>query len=328
MSLVDKQVFINELRDQLSSEFTLTMLEKITVAVENQFSYYQLERRQDVSGQEDFEDILSMYLDTKRIEGRSEKTLIRYRYIINRFRNTDSTPIRNMTVYNLRQYLANEKRRGISDNTLRGEREIFRSFFGWANREGLLQNNPAGNLNAIKCKKEVKLPYSDVDIERLKEACTTARDKALITFLLSTGCRISEVCDLNRKDIDFRNLECTVLGKGNKERIVYIDSIAAMQLQNYLNGRHDNDEALFIGKGTQRLNPGGVRKRLNEIGERAGVENVHPHRFRRTLATNLINHGMPIQEVAAILGHEKIDTTMTYVYVDRQNVKISYKKYS
>lgn len=202
------------------------------------------------------------------------------------------------------------------------------SFFGWVQREGLIPNNPCGNLSTIKCGKEVRLPFSDVDIERLKETCETARDKALIAFLLSTGCRVGEVCGLNRADIDFANLECTVLGKGNKERTVYLDNVAAMQLRIYLNTRTDTCEALFAGKGSERLQAGGIRKRLNEIGEKAGVENVHPHRFRRTLATTLINHGMPIQEVAKILGHEKIDTTMTYVYIDKTNVKNAYRRYA
>ncbi len=327
MSVVAKQLFISDLTEQLESMLTVKTMTEVINAVNEVFNQYRLERCEEQIGQQDFEDILTSFINAKRVEGKSEKTLIRYEYIINRFREHDSTPIRKITVYNLRDYFSSEKKRGISDSTLEGIREVFSSFFGWSYREGLIPNNPIGNLSSIKCRKEVRMPYSDVDIERLKEACRSTRDKAIITFLISTGCRISEVCGLDRRDIDFQNLECTVLGKGNKERTVYLDSVAAMQLQKYLSERKDNDPALFVGKGTERLHPGGVRKRLNEIGETAGVENVHPHRFRRTLATNLINHGMPIQEVANILGHEKINTTMTYVYIDKQNVKNSYRKY-
>jgi site-specific recombinase XerD len=145
--------------------------------------------------------------------------------------------------------------------------------------------------------------------------------------LLSTGCRISEICALNRNDIDIVNKEILVLGKGNKERTVFIDDVTAMLLQRYLEERKDDSEALFVGKGTSRLKPGGIRKILNAVATKAGVENTHPHRFRRTLATSLIDHGMPIQEVAAILGHEKLDTTMKYVYLNKTHVKNSYNKY-
>ena len=154
------------------------------------------------------------------------------------------------------------------------------------------------------------------------------RDKAIVCLLLSTGCRISELCALNRGDVDFQNKQCAVLGKGNKERTVYLDSVASMILKRYLKSRTDFSQALFVGKGTERLTPGGVRFMMKTLEEDSGVENVHPHRFRRTLATNLLNRGMPIQEVAKILGHEKLDTTMMYAFVDEQNVKASYCKYS
>ena len=145
---------------------------------------------------------------------------------------------------------------------------------------------------------------------------------------MSTGCRISEMTQLNRNDIDLTNLECTVLGKGNKERTVYLDPVAAMLIRDYLNERIDDYPALFIGKGTDRISPHGVRFMLNKVAEKSSVDHVHPHKFRRTLATNLIRHGMPIQEVASILGHDKLDTTMQYVVLDKTEVKHSYMKYA
>lgn len=328
MSIIAKQTFIAELRERLRTKMTLAEIEELSREISEQLTYYKMERVEEDDGRNEFEEFLSLFINTKRIEGRSEKTLDRYAYILKRYKETDPTPIHKITVYNIRQYLAKEKTRGIADSTLQGYRDVFSAFFGWIHRERLIPLNPCANLNPIKCKKEIRLPYTSVEIERLKEVCSSVRDKAIICFLLSTGCRISEVCGLNRADVDFNNLECTVLGKGNKERTVYLNSVAAMQLQKYLDSREDDGEALFIGKGTSRMQPGGIRKCLRVIGDRAGVPNVHPHRFRRTLATNLIKHGMPIQEVANILGHEKLDTTMMYVYLDKQSVKNSYKKYS
>lgn len=202
------------------------------------------------------------------------------------------------------------------------------SFFGWLQKEGLIPANPCANLGAIKCAKVVREPYSATDIERLKEACSSLRDRAIIMFLLSSGCRISEVCGLNRNDIDMASAECTVLGKGNKERVVYLDSVALMLLRRYLASRKDAHNALFVGLRGERLQPGGVRAMLKQLEAKTGVPNVHPHRFRRTLATNLIARGMPIQEVAAILGHDKLDTTMKYVYLEKSNIKNSFAKYA
>lgn len=237
-------------------------------------------------------------------------------------------PLRKVTVYHLRSYLMTLRNKGDKDSTVKSVREVLCAFFGWLYKEGLLERNPCSNLSPIKCAKVVRLPYSDVELERIKEACRTPRDKAIVSFLLSTGCRIGEMCALNRDDIDMVNAECIVHGKGNKERKVYINPVAMMNLKAYFGMRKDLCSALFVGKGTDRITPGGVRFMLRKIEERSGVENVHPHRFRRTLATNLINRGMPIQEVAAVLGHDKLDTTMKYVYIDGRSLKTAYLKYA
>jgi site-specific recombinase XerD len=231
-------------------------------------------------------------------------------------------------VYHLRRWLADEKARGISDRTLEGDRQVFSSYFGWLHREGLIASNPVGNLGAIKYQKKEKDIFSDTDIERMKFGAACVRDRAIVHFLRATGCRISEMTQLNRDDVDFANLECRVLGKGNKERTVYLDAVAAMVLQSYLKSRTDACPALFIGKGSDRLTPGGVRFMLSKLGQSSQVQHVHPHKFRRTTATNLIRHGMPIQEVAAILGHDKLDTTMQYVVLDKSIIKSSYQKYA
>ena len=281
----------------------------------------------DESNDFESEELLNTFLNAKRLEGRSDKTIARYEYIIRKMQNSIKTPIRKISVFHLRNYLSNEKVRGVSDSTLDGIRQVLSAYFGWLQKECLITVNPAINLSPIKSTKKVRKPYSAIDIEKLKECCTNNRDRAIIAILLSTGCRISEICQLNRNDIDFANKEITVLGKGNKERTVFIDDVTVMLLQRYLNERKDGYEALFVGKGTDRLKQGGVRKLLHTVADKAGVDNTHPHRFRRTLATSLIDHGMPIQEVAAILGHEKLDTTMRYVYISKSNVKNSYNKY-
>ena len=327
MPIVDKQLFTNEFRERLSDKLTAKDIEVVLGELTYTMSYYDMLRRADDSGEKEFGDMMNLFLNTKRIEGKSENTLAGYEYLLTRFRKKDKTPIRQITVYNLRQWLAEEKARGVSDKTLQGNRYVFTSFFGWLYKEGLLSFNPCSNLMPIKCKKEIKKPYSEIDLELLREVFSTPRDKALVSFLMSTGCRVSEVCGLNKDDLDFVNLECTVCGKGDKERVVYFNEVTAMHLKDYFSTRTDDSEALFVGKGTTRLTPHGVRERLKRLSLKAGVANVHPHRFRRTLATNLISHGMPIQEVQAVLGHERIDTTMTYCYVDKQAVKSSYKRY-
>lgn len=220
------------------------------------------------------------------------------------------------------------KNKGLADSTLEGQREIFSSYFNWLARECLIRNNPIANLGPIKCAKKVRLGYTDVDLEKLKSKCNSKRDKAIVCFLISTGCRISEMTGLNIGNVDFANKECTVLGKGNKEKTVYLDAISCMTLNDYLAERTDRNTALFVTqRGAKRLQPGSVRIMLKKVGALADVENVHPHKFRRTFATNLARRGMPLQEVAVILGHEKIDTTMKYCVIDKTTVKNDYLKF-
>ena len=327
MSIANKQMLLREMEEKLGDVVTANDLTSIMGILSECLSVYEVNKSEDTSYDAESEELLAAFLDTKRIEGRSDKTLERYEYLIRRVYESINVPIRKISVFHLRKYLADEKARGISDGTLDGIRQVLSSYFGWLQKEGLLTENPTVNLGAIKATKRVRKPFTSVDIERLKECCTCDRDKAIISFLLSTGCRISEVCALNRDSVDFHKLEVVVLGKGSKERTVYLDEVTSMLLRRYLLQRKDECEALFVGKG-ERLHPGGVRRMLNRVAARAGVENVHPHRCRRTLATNLIDHGMPIQEVAAILGHDKLDTTMKYVYQSSENIKSSYRRYA
>lgn len=326
MSIESKALFLRSLEDILSREVPARTMQQILCQVSDQLAGYDMEANAEAAPEKD--DLLEAYLAAIQISGRSPKTVERYRYLITRLASAVHVPVRKITVYHLRAYLAQEKARGISDRTLDGMRQVYSAFFGWLYREQLIESNPAANLGTIKYQKKVRDVYSDIDLERLKRDCSSVRDLAIILFLMSTGCRISEMTGLNRDDVDLQSLEVLVLGKGNKERTVYLSPFAAETIRRYLAGRTDPFEALFVGKGTKRLTPAAVRKMLRTLADRAHVQHVHPHKFRRTLATNLIRHGMPIQEVASILGHDKLDTTMQYVVLDKADVKNAYRKYA
>lgn len=328
MSVAAKQTLIKTLCCRLGDVVTANQLSEIEMALNIELANYEIECIERVESDSDTQDFLDAFFAAKELEGRSKKTIRLYSNLLYRFFEDTHTPIRQITVFHLRAHLQHEKERGISDKTLEGQRSIFCSFFGWLHKEGLLPNNPTANLAPIKCAKIVRLPFTEVEIEKLRENCSCTRDKAIVSFLLATGCRISEVVALNRDDIDFKSGKLVVFGKGAKERQVYLTDVAIMYLQRYLMERTDDFPALFITRQNTRISPNGVRKMLHQVEERSGVENVHPHRFRRTLATSLISHGMPIQEVAAVLGHDKLDTTMTYVYLSNDNIHNNYRKFA
>ena len=325
MAIEAKAVLLKGLEQQLSTQITAADMARVLSAVSDQLAAFDVSQ---TAAEDTQDDLLDAYVAAMRIEGRSEKTIARYTYLIGRMMESVKVNTRSITVYHLRQYLASEKARGISDRTLESNRQVYNAYFNWLFREKLIDDNPVANLGAIKCAKKIKAVFSEADIERMKFCCKTIRDRAILAFMLSTGCRISEMCQLNRDDVDLNTMECRVLGKGNKERIVFLDQVAAMLLREYLAQRTDDSPALFVGRLTNRLSPNGVRKMLSVISESSTVERVHPHKFRRTLATSLIRHGMPIQEVAAILGHDKLDTTMQYVIMDKTDVKNAYRRYA
>ena len=329
MSIISKQTFIGEVKEWLSDKLTAKDSDAVLRGITELLGVYEMERcKSEEENQKEFSEMMELFFSAKSVEGMSKNTMYQYRYNLDKFREFDNTPIRQLTVFNFRQYLAKEKKRGLSDATLANQRCSFHSFFGWLYREGLLPADPCANLSPIKRLREVKLPFSDVELEKIRSACENPRETALVSYLLSTGCRVSEVVGTNYEDIDFQRLQLKVVGKGNKERLVYLNPVASMHLQTYLRSRKDNDSALFVGKGDKRFQKGGIELCLKKIGERAGVENVHPHRFRRTLATTLAARGMPIQEIQKILGHSKIETTMRYINVSDSQVQVSFRKYA
>ncbi len=328
MSITDKTILIRKIASELGEELSDDQLNRAMRIISSSINQYDVVPAAGAPYSISNAELISAYLSAKEIEGRSKKTIEHYRYCINRMVNSVQMPLSEMTVFHLRRYLMDVRASGSSERTVEGYRTVFHSFFGWLNREGLLENNPCANISAIKYPKMIRNSFSETDIERLSEACETNRDRAILYFLLSSGCRISEVCALNRADVDFAALQCIVNGKGAKQRKVYISDVAAMYLLRYFADRKDDLPSLFVGKGTERMTPGGVRALLKRLEQKSGVENVHPHRFRRTLATNLINHGMGIQEVAVILGHDRLETTMKYLYITEDNVRNSYHKYA
>ena len=279
-----KQTFLSQVRHRSAEELTAADLNRLTEILSDVLEGYRMEALK-VEWSAGDDDLISSFVASLNVQGRSQKTIDRYVYVIGRFMKFANTSARNVTVYHIRDWLAAEKKRGIQESTLEGNRTVLSSYFSWLFREGLIEKNPIVNVGVIKVPKKQKKTYTDIDFEKLNQCCRTIRDRAIIHFLRSTGCRISEMCGLDRDTVDLDALECVVHGKGNKDRTVYLDAVA-------------------------------------------GVDHVHPHKFRRTLATDLARHGMPIQEVASLLGHEKLDTTMRYVVLNREDMKFDYRRFA
>lgn len=328
MAIDARQNMLNMIENGCAGILTVRDMPKVLRVINEVLDGFSVTQLHDEALNSGDDDLLGAFVASLKVSGRSEKTIVRYEYIIKRFMAYAKVRTRSVNVYHIRLWLSAEKERGIQDSTLEGNRQVLSSYFGWLHREGLIERNPMGNVGTIKVPKKLKKTYSGVDLERLNQACGCIRDRAILHFLRATGCRISEMTELNRNAVDLERLECIVHGKGDKERRVYLDDVAGEILREYLASRTDNEEALFIGKRLERLHPGGVRDMLKKLGKSAGVDHVHPHKFRRTKATDLTRHGMQIQEVAALLGHDKLDTTMRYVVLNNDDIKSSYRRYA
>ena len=334
MAIDAKQSFLNEIEKQCADKLTVTGMNDVLRIISDILMDFDMRKLACHRWNMKQDDMLQAFVDSMHVQGRSEKTIERYKYIIGRFMKFTKVQTRNINVYHIRNWIASEKARGIQDSTLEGNRQVLSSFFGWLHREGLIEKNPVVNIGTIKSQKKQRKTYTSTDIERLYQGCEllqgreALRDKAIVHFLRSTGCRISEMTSLNRDAVDLKSLECVVHGKGNKDRTVYMDEVAGLILNQYLQSRKDLNPALFVGKGDKRLEADGVRCMLKRLGKASGVEHVHPHKFRRTLATGLARHGMPIQEICSLLGHEKIETTMHYVNVNKDDTKMDYRRFA
>ena len=273
---------------------------------------------------------LQMFLDAKRIEGCSERTLQYYRVTVERLLQTVTTPIRKICTEEIREYLSGYQQiNGCGKVTVDNIRRNISSFFSWLEEEDYILKSPMRRIHKIKTKQPVKEIISDEAIEQLRDHCTCVRDLAMIDLLYSTGMRVGELVNLNIADVNFEARECVVFGKGDKERRVYFDAKAKLHLQNYLRRRQDDNPALFVTLDAPhaRLKISGVEVRLRRLGRSLNLYKIHPHKFRRTMATRAIDKGMPIEQVQKILGHSQIDTTMQYAMVNQTNVKTSHQKF-
>lgn len=273
---------------------------------------------------------LSMFLNAKKIEGCSDRTLSYYETTIAKLLSNFSEPIRKVTTDEIRGYLANYQTiNNCSKVTIDNVRRNISSFFTWLEEEDYIIKSLMHRIHKIKTVKMVKEIISDEEIEKLRDSCDNLRDLAIIDLLYSTGIRIGELVRLNIDDINFEERECVVLGKGDKERKVYFDAKTKIHLQGYINNRSDNNPALFVTLDApyDRLKISGVEIRLRSLGRELGINRIHPHKFRRTMATRAIDKGMPIEQVQRLLGHSQIDTTMHYAIVNQTNVKVSHRKF-
>ena len=303
--------------------------EKLRDVLQYTFAKYEINGKvtEDKEVEQNF---VELFLSAKRIEGCSEKSLKYYQATIDKMLDELNKDVKRISTDDVRTYLIRyQERKKSSKVTIDNIRRILSSFFSWLEDEDYILKSPVRRIHKIKTRTNIKETYSDEALEMMRDNCKEVRDLAIIDMLASTGMRVGEMVLLNRNDIDFNERECIVFGKGSKERVVYFDARTKIHLQNYLESRKDNNPALFVSLKSphERLKVGGVEVRLREFGKQLGLNKVHPHKFRRTLATMAIDKGMPIEQLQQLLGHRKIDTTLQYAMVKQSNVKIAHRKY-
>ena len=307
--------------NEMAEYLTVSQMKKLQEVILRTFSENELEKQQ-ISN----EEFLKMFLDAKRVEGCSERTIQYYKVTAEHMLSQTEKEIRKITTDEMRSYLADyQKRNNCSNVTIDNIRRNISSFFTWLEEEDYILKSPMRRIHKIKTKTVVKSVITDEGIEQLRDHCTQIRDLAMIDLLYSTGIRVGELVNLNIGDINFEERECVVYGKGDKERRVYFDAKAKVHLIEYIESRKDKNPALFVTLDApyDRLKISGVEIRLRQLGRELGLERIHPHKFR----TRAIDKGMPIEQVQKILGHSQIDTTMQYAMVNQNNVKASHQKY-
>ena len=324
-----KEQLISQVQQQMLPYLNNEQLSKLRAAME--YCLHGLEITETDQPQEQEQpNAVAAFIAAKRIEGCSEKTLTYYRKTIEAMTAGIGKTPQQITTDDIRQYLtAYQVQRKSSKVTIDNIRRILATFYSWLEDEDYIVKSPVRRIHKVKTAKTIKDTYTDEALELMRDNCGTLRDLAIIDLLASSGMRVGEMVALNRDDINFNERECVVFGKGSKQRLVYFDARTKIHLQNYLDSRTDSDPALFVTLRApfQRLQIGGVEVRLRELGKRLLIPKVHPHKFRRTLATSAIDKGMPIEQVQQLLGHQKIDTTMHYAMVKQQNVKLAHRKY-
>lgn len=324
-----KQKLINDVVQAMLPYLSNAQLERLQEILQHTLWNYEVNAAPE-KDEEKEQNLLGLFLAAKRIEGCSEKSLKYYETTIRTMKIGIGKEIKHIQTEDIRSYLTEyQKQKNSSRVTIDNIRRILSSFFAWLEDEDYILKSPVRRIHKVKTTSNIKETYSDEALELMRDNCTEIRDLAMIDMLASTGMRVGEMVLLNIADIDFNERECVVFGKGNKERIVYFDARTKIHLQNYLRSRQDNSPALFVTLKAphKRLTIGGIEIRLRTFGKRLGLNKVHPHKFRRTLATMAIDKGMPIEQLQQLLGHRRIDTTLQYAMVKQSNVKLAHRKY-
>ena len=323
-----KNSLIRTINSEMNSYLNNYQLEKLNEILE--YNFYNYEVVEIEENKKDFDDYTGLFIASKKVEGCSERTLNYYQTTIDNMLQVIDKNIKTIDTNDLRSYLTNyQNKNNCSKVTIDNVRRILSSFFSWLEDEDYIIKSPIRRIHKIKTTKIIRETYTDETIEKLRDGCEEIRDLALIDFLSSTGVRVGELVKLNREDINFEERSCIVFGKGSKEREVYFDARTKLHLEKYLSMRNDNNPALFVSllAPYDRLEISGIEIRLRKLGNDLELQRVHPHKFRRTMATKAIDKGMPIEQVQRLLGHAKIDTTLQYAMVNQNNVKISHHKY-
>lgn len=325
--------FVNDVLRDMLAYLDNGQAEQLRRVLKHNLSGYEIQRRSNSTTEDASTEntrLTDAFLSAKRIEGCSEKSLSYYRKTIETMSEKIGKGITHITTNDLRSYLTDyQTERKSSKVTIDNIRRILSSFFSWLEDEDYILKSPVRRIHKVKTAVTIKETYTDEALETMRDHCDSLRDLALIDMLASTGMRVGELVLLNRDDIDFEERECVVFGKGSKERMVYFDARTKIHLQNYLAQRTDSNNALFVSLKApyERLQIGGVESRLRELGKRLSLPRVHPHKFRRTLATMAIDKGMPVEQLQRLLGHQRIDTTLQYAMVKQSNVKMAHRKY-
>lgn len=325
-----KQQIISEVVQQMLPHLDNAQMQQLQTVLENALFGCEITVQTEKKDTDDNPKLIDAFVAAKRIEGCSEKTLKYYRTTIETMVISIDKGIRHIQTEDLRSYLTDYQSKNQSSRvTIDNIRRILSSFFSWLEDEDYILKSPVRRIHKVKTATNIKETYTDEDLEKMRDNCTELRDVAMIDMLASTGMRIGEMVLLNKADINFNERECVVFGKGDKERIVYFDARAKIHLQNYIDSRIDDNPALFVTLRSphERIKIGGIESRLREMGKRLNIPKVHPHKFRRTLATMAIDKGMPIEQLQQLLGHKRIDTTLQYAMVKQSNVKLAHKKY-
>lgn len=321
---------IRDIEQAMFNSLTNEQLSQLRTVLEYSFRNIEIVEKQPEIATDTNQNLIELFISAKKVEGCSDKSIAYYRSTLNKALQVIQKNVSHISTDDLRLYLNTyQVDSGASKVTVDNIRRILSSFFSWLEEENYIIKSPVRRIHKVKIGKTVKETYTDEALEQMRDHCDNSRDLALVDLLASTGMRVGELVKLNRSDIDFHNRECVVTGKGDKQRRVYFDARTKIHLQKYLEERTDTNEALFVSllAPYDRLQISGVEIRLRQFGRELNIPKVHPHKFRRTLATMAIDKGMPIEQVQHLLGHQSLDTTLQYAMVNQNNVKISHRKY-